>query len=45
MTVKAAWEKGSGGVVDWEGTQNLPDVLNARMQAGNPPDIAILQAG
>jgi len=42
MTVKAAWEKDTGGVVDWEGTQDLPDVLTARMQAGNPPDIAIL---
>ena len=42
MTVKAAWEKDTGGIVDWEGTQDLPAVLTARMQAGNPPDIAIL---
>ena len=42
MTVKAAWEKDSGGIVDWEGTQDLPKVLSARLQAGNPPDIAIL---
>src|SRR5689334_21935966 len=42
MTVKSAWEKDTGGIVDWEGTQNLPDVLTARIQAGNPPDIAIL---
>src|ERR1043165_2299881 len=42
MTVKAAWEKDAGGIVDWEGTQNLPDVLTAHIQAGNPPDIAIL---
>ncbi len=42
MTVKSAWEKDTGGIVDWEGTQDLPDVLTARMQAGNPPDIAIL---
>ncbi len=42
MTVKAAWEKDSGGILDWEGTQDLPGVLAARMQAGNPPDIAIL---
>jgi alpha-glucoside transport system substrate-binding protein len=41
-TVKSDWEKETGGVVDWEGTQNLPDVLNARLRAGNPPDIAIL---
>jgi alpha-glucoside transport system substrate-binding protein len=42
MTVKAAWEKTSGGIVDWDGTQDLPGVLADRMQAGNPPDIAIL---
>src|SRR6266496_853170 len=42
VTVKAAWEKDSGGIVDWEGTQGLPAVLTARLQAGNPPDIAIL---
>ncbi|MGE5462519.1 MAG: ABC transporter substrate-binding protein, partial [Syntrophothermus sp.] len=42
MTVKAAWEKDSGGIVEWEGTQGLPEALSARMQAGNPPDIAIL---
>ena len=42
VTVKAAWEKDTGGVVDWNGTQDLANVLNARIQAGNPPDIAIL---
>jgi alpha-glucoside transport system substrate-binding protein len=42
MTVKSAWEKETGGTVDWEGTQDLPDVLTARLQARNPPDIAIL---
>ena len=42
MTVKATWEKDTGGIVDWEGTQDLPDILIARVQAGNPPDIAIL---
>ncbi len=41
-TVKSAWETESGGLVDWEGAQDLPGVLAARMQAGNPPDIAIL---
>src|SRR6266508_3260247 len=39
VTVKAAWEKDTGGIVDWEGTQDLPNVLTARMQAGSPPDI------
>jgi alpha-glucoside transport system substrate-binding protein len=42
MMVKAAWEKDTGGIVDWEGTQDLPNLLTARLQAGNPPDIAIL---
>src|SRR5512133_3719810 len=42
MTVKAAWEQDTGGIVDWEGTQDLPDALTARIQAGNPPDIAVL---
>jgi alpha-glucoside transport system substrate-binding protein len=42
MRVKSAWEKETGGVVDWKGTQDLPDVLAARMQAGSPPDIVIL---
>jgi alpha-glucoside transport system substrate-binding protein len=42
MTVKDAWEKDTGGTVDWEGTQDLPEVLAARLQAGDPPDIAIL---
>lgn len=42
MKVKAAWEKATGGIVDWEGTQDLPDALAKRLQAGAPPDIAIL---
>jgi alpha-glucoside transport system substrate-binding protein len=42
MTVKATWEKDTGAIVDWEGIQDLPGVLTERMQAGNPPDIAIL---
>ena len=42
MTVKTVWEKDTGGIVDWEGTQDLPGVLTARMQGGNPPDIVIL---
>jgi alpha-glucoside transport system substrate-binding protein len=41
-TVASGWEKATGGVVDWEGTQDLPTVLNARLQQGNPPDIAVL---
>jgi alpha-glucoside transport system substrate-binding protein len=42
MTVKAAWERDSGGIVEWEGTREMAEVLTARMQAGTPPDIAIL---
>jgi alpha-glucoside transport system substrate-binding protein len=42
VTVKSAWENDTGGRVDWEGTQDLPTALDARLQAGNPPDIAIL---
>jgi alpha-glucoside transport system substrate-binding protein len=42
MTVKSAWERDTGGLMDWEGIQDLPDVLAARIQSGNPPDIAIL---
>ena len=41
-TVKSAWERSTGGIVDWEGTQDLPNVLAGRLQAGDPPDIAIL---
>jgi alpha-glucoside transport system substrate-binding protein len=41
-TVKSVWEKQTGGVVDWEGTSNLSDALDADMQAGHPPDIAVL---
>jgi alpha-glucoside transport system substrate-binding protein len=40
--VKSAWEKETGAIVDWEGTQDLPGALADHMQAGDPPDIAIL---
>jgi len=42
VTVKSAWEKDTGDTVDWQGTQDLPDALDADSQAGNPPDIAVL---
>ena len=42
VTVKTAWEENTGGVIDWNGTQDLANVLIAQIQAGNPPDIAIL---
>ncbi len=41
-TVKSSWEKDTGGIVDWQGTQDLPGALAADVQAGTPPDIAIL---
>jgi alpha-glucoside transport system substrate-binding protein len=41
-TVKSEWEKDTGGIVDWEGTQDLAGVLDTRLQAGDPPDIAVL---
>ena len=42
VTVKSAWEAATGGIVDWEATQDLPDVLDAHIRAGTPPDIAVL---
>ena len=42
MTVKSAWEKETGVVVDWEGSQNMAADLEADLAAGHPPDIAIL---
>ncbi len=40
--VKAAWEKDTGGIVDWDWTRDLPGELDDRMEAGDPPDIAVL---
>jgi alpha-glucoside transport system substrate-binding protein len=42
QAVKDAWEKDTGGIVDWEGTRDLTAILTTRVQGGNPPDIAIL---
>lgn len=39
---KSIWEKDTGGSVNWEGSQDLPDVLRARVRSGKLPDIAIL---
>jgi alpha-glucoside transport system substrate-binding protein len=41
-TVKAAWEKETGGSVDWQSSQDLTGTLGDDEQAGHPPDIAIL---
>ena len=40
--VTSAWEKATGAIVDWEGTTDLPGALAGQVQAGDPPDIAIL---
>ena len=40
--VKSAWEKETGAIVDWEGTEDLPGALADHLQGGDPPDIAIL---
>ncbi len=41
-SVKAAWEKETGNVVDWQGSENIAGDLTARIDAGHPPDIAVL---
>jgi alpha-glucoside transport system substrate-binding protein len=40
--VKSPWEKETGAIVDWDGTVDLPGALADHVQAGDPPDIAIL---
>ena len=40
--VVAGWEEETGGKVEFEGTRGLTAVLRARVDAENPPDIAIL---
>jgi alpha-glucoside transport system substrate-binding protein len=42
VAVTSAWEKASGAVVDWEGTDDMTRALADHRQAGDPPDIAIL---
>jgi alpha-glucoside transport system substrate-binding protein len=38
----APWEAQTGGKMEFTGTRDLTAVLTTRIQAGNPPDIAIL---
>lgn len=40
--VLAAWEQTSGGRAEFEATRDLTAILRARVQGGNPPDLAIL---
>ena len=42
VTVKSVWEKDTGYTVDWQGTQDLSEALDADEQARTPPDVAIL---
>ena len=41
-TVKSVWERSTGDTVDWQGTQDLLDALDADDRAGTPADIAVL---
>jgi len=41
-TVASVWEKETGAIVDWEATDDLSGALAAHLQAGDPPDVAIL---
>jgi alpha-glucoside transport system substrate-binding protein len=38
----APWEQQTGGAMGFSGTRDLTAVLTTRIQAGNPPDVAIL---
>jgi alpha-glucoside transport system substrate-binding protein len=38
----APWEQQTGGKMNFTGTRDLTAILTTRIQAGNPPDIAIL---
>lgn len=41
-TVAAGWQDATGGVVDWTGPRALATDLDARIAAGDPPDVAVL---
>ncbi|VTR78352.1 Multiple sugar-binding protein [Cellulomonas hominis] len=41
-TVAAVWEHDTGGVVDWDGSQDVARDLATRLSAGDPPDVAVL---
>jgi alpha-glucoside transport system substrate-binding protein len=38
----APWEQDTGGQLSFTGTRDLTAILTTRLQAGNPPDVAIL---
>lgn len=41
-SVAAVWEQQTGTAVDWRPSQDLASDLSAAVQAGDPPDIAVL---
>ncbi|GIG23077.1 ABC transporter substrate-binding protein [Cellulomonas chitinilytica] len=41
-TVASTWEQDTGGVVDWQGSQDVARDLAARAEDDDPPDIAVL---
>jgi alpha-glucoside transport system substrate-binding protein len=38
----APWEQQTGGKMNFTGTRDLTAILTTRIQAGNPPDVAVL---
>lgn len=42
VAVKSVWEQDTGGTVDWQGARDLASELDAQIEAGAPPDVAIL---
>ena len=42
QNVVKGWEDETGGTMQFEGTRDLSAILRARVQGGNPPDIAVL---
>lgn len=41
-TIMSTWEADTGGTVDWTGARDLTAELREQIDAGTPPDIAIL---
>lgn len=42
VTVASAWEDDTGGTVAWQGSTDVARDLATRIDAGDPPDVAIL---
>lgn len=41
-TIMSTWEADTGGTVDWTGARDLTAELTKQIEAGTPPDIAVL---